>query len=491
MPRMHRVWIVEDVIRDIMFYSASRDVAHLGMTCRCLFQIYLDVVFGEMESLRPLYGVLPDPIAPASAPTGLKALITRQNFGKAPKQPKSYSLQSLRIIADDPNTIASSVPLALPTLRRFDLTINFEDRKRNQAVKDSYESSGLPAYIRHLRSLPRLDSLTITCTNAVRRHVSEVEAHGLLFLSRQFPQLKTIELTNLVLNEALIYNLSKMPTLERLHVCLPNGKEHVLTTGPLVFPGLRHMIIDCEGATELSWFMHGLQAPGLASIQLQVEDDAFCPQTASKFSELVGAKFRHLRAFGLHPWSADGSDRTWTFQSFQGLLKCHELESFGVALPSRVIATDDDVRNIAKAWPELQELQLGHSQDTTDFPRATFGGLAALAWGVPALSSLRLAVLPALTKDRAASLLRAPISPSLLEELAFHDLPADRPPSAFIEGMAHVILHLFPRLQSFTCSRRTSKTASHNSSTVAARMEKGYPLSARDIAICIGEAYRV
>ncbi|KZO96801.1 hypothetical protein CALVIDRAFT_536722 [Calocera viscosa TUFC12733] len=278
-----------------------------------------------------------------------------------------------------------------------------------------------------------------------------------------------------------------MPMLERLHVCLPSGKEDTLTPGHLSFPSLRSVIIDCDGPTELSWFMHGLQAPALESIQLQVQDTAFSPQIAIKFSDLVGTKFRHLRAFWLQPWSTDGSDLTWIFQSFQGLLKCHGMECFGVNLPSHIIATDDDIRDIVKVWPALRDLQIGYSQPGTDYPRVTFSGLATLAWELPELSSLRLAVLPALSKERAVSLLRTATSPSLVKDLSFQDLPGDRPSPAFIEGIAHVILHLFPRVKSFTCSRSALPSSKR---PAAGHVERDYPLSARDIVSCIAEAYR-
>ncbi|EJU02970.1 hypothetical protein DACRYDRAFT_106147 [Dacryopinax primogenitus] len=423
--RPHRVWIVEDVICDVMSYCAPRDICNLGMTCHCLFQIYLDVVFGELDSLGPLYGVLPDPSLSPAAPTGLRSLISRSHASKKAHNPKTHSvgritmytarvrsltigqggeddahrinnlrsilgplplqtcfpqLQSLRIIADDPRTVANSIPLALPMLRSFALIINFEDRKLDLSVKDSYESSGLPVYFRHLRSLSRLDSLTITCANTSRRPVSEVEAHGLLYLTRQFPRLSTLDISNLILTDTLVHNLSKLPMLERLFVCLPNGKESVLTPGPLAFSNLHHLTINCD-ATELSWFMHGLQAPHLASLQLHAGCRALCPQTAPKFSELVGAKFRNLRVFGLHVWSEDGSDTCWTFASFHGMLRCRAMECFGVMLPSLVIATDEDVQLIVKAWPRLRDLQLGHSQVTSDFERPSPGSTSLFIQG--------------------------------------------------------------------------------------------------------------
>lgn len=253
----------------------------------------------------------------------------------------------------------------------------------------------------------------------------------------------------------------EMDPLERDDEVHPEGMDWKFPTGS--FASLKHLRIDVL-LSHAERLARTCGPPSLRTVVLNVMEvatnEALEDFTATLAQFIPAVVEISLNLFFKGDTSGDGI----LFSALEPLLKCREVEFFGVGHPRSIVLSDDHIVAMGKAWPSLKSLQIfgGSASDSKRQPLTT---LNTLAVHCPHLEDLHLAVR---IESHGETLVPGPASFERLKHMGF-DTSAIA--EADITAVAVFLGFILPPKVSITCGKDVWQHEYTNEADIAAEKE--------------------
>ncbi|KAJ7502553.1 hypothetical protein B0H11DRAFT_1989089 [Mycena galericulata] len=208
------------------------------------------------------------------------------------------------------------------------------------------------------------------------------------------------------LNLPSMLHLARLPSLQSLQLeRFPSSstttkelEDAVTKTGP-VFGPLRELIAYCEPIADITSFLNTIDPDALGKIQLGIEsptvtEDWQTLNTAlARISSETLTKISLKERFSYEHDIPDALERMLTIDCLRPLLSFVNLSEVTVVAGHGIDVDDVFVKEMARAWPQLQKLDLSPGcQSARYIPQITLNGLIPLAQHCPRLASLALVI---------------------------------------------------------------------------------------------------
>ncbi|EPQ55489.1 hypothetical protein GLOTRDRAFT_93124 [Gloeophyllum trabeum ATCC 11539] len=422
---------------DISDIGPGRNLRSLSLTCKTIHGVAVDELWKTLDSFVPLLKCLPDdawhvdpesglisvcrPLLPTDwarfqyyAPrvrslfvgTDISAetLHDMCTYGRQYYEDLLPNLRKLSVSFSNVPFLACLQPLLNPDLR----SLEFNDC----GCKSLPTLSGLGDLLS--LATPELNNLVLEMPSVKRMKTRYLYRRGALFSSPSpLQQLKTFA-WDLPLTPADVIHLAMLPQLVDICLDLPANILDVQTLGATwsgcsAFPALR--LLDVRGQTfsHCTMFLrflgkHSLRAVILHAYNTSGDQEPIEIAEALKtlrenscdpcLLESLAVRGQH------HSPLRDALDYVLPFNTIRNLFVFRNMEYLLLDIPTTVDGDNDDLDELAQAWPRLFELQLGDYPDAND-TRFTLRGLTSLARYCPSLSSLTIAINADLEHDNA------------------------------------------------------------------------------------------
>ncbi|KAJ7877475.1 hypothetical protein B0H13DRAFT_979455 [Mycena leptocephala] len=234
----------------------------------------------------------------------------------------------------------------------------------------------------------KLTNITILSDNYISRSVSD------LVLGLQ----KAEEISVYSLDQDVLEYLARLPTLKSLVLrTLPTGLKLAPVHGTQTFPCLRELRFTSSEIRSTTQFLGLCRAVPLKEFAVSFVEFV----TAAETHDLLSAISAGLSSASLtwlsvdneceHSVVADPSVYLIPPQSLRLLCRCTNLTVLSITTPLGFDFDDEDVSDLAPAWPEVVSLHLAACHSTYH-PRTTLACLRSFAQHCPHLNSLRIPV---------------------------------------------------------------------------------------------------
>lgn len=205
------------------------------------------------------------------------------------------------------------------------------------------------------------------------------------------PQLSQLEdLYLVIVDDELLLHLGCLPRLRSLFCCVEDSTEQ-WEIGPPRFAALEKLTIRGGLAKATRFVSHHISGC-LKSITVKTNR----PEDPLGISELakaaLGKHSNSLSSFGLE-WEDNITSSEFPLSSLKPLYKCCRLEDLFVSSTGpKIIYEDDDIWEIAKAWPLLRGFIVVRYGNDDKKPTTTLDSLCAFAKHCPSIEYIALSL---------------------------------------------------------------------------------------------------
>lgn len=223
-------------------------------------------------------------------------------------------------------------------------------------------------------------------------------------------QLVKFSSSSVCVGPAALVGLASIPTLQKLWLCV-NAEEYDWDALPLgrhgdFFPAIAELALDEASFEWCTAFLHIVTSPSLQRLDISNYQGEQAPSIL--FQALCVSLGEHpsrgaVRSLSITTGRAQDRALTeiYTSQNVAPLLTLSALRHLFVSGSFQVILEDAMLDEMARAWPNIEDLRFSwewncypyiRRPDGVNYPKVTLGGLLTLAQHCPHLTSLTLAV---------------------------------------------------------------------------------------------------
>ncbi|KAH7921197.1 hypothetical protein BV22DRAFT_1198366 [Leucogyrophana mollusca] len=443
---MHHCLRVAEILT-IIFSHLRRDLralAFLARTCRTFQGPASDILWADVRRLTPLVKCLPEDlwsVGPPGVPTNMRAFPLRgQVLFLRPMVLKDWIIfrrysQRVRNLEISSANAAIFRALCNPPDPSYLfpglLSLRWSNKATQQdaipflrsLIKPTLLSISLPARI--YRQID-VTSLGLLCPNIQCILLGEdPDGEGYLTadvgsrMIRQCQTLKRFDCFSTISDETLL-QLACLPALESLSFTPSNTTSFGHLKGlPQAFPALRELTVVAHVFVP---FMAFLESVDLALITLNIRGTAAFGNTGipDNLFAMLPSQCRRDTLSSIHisdEWQPRMDLLTYDPEYLRPLSAFKNLTSLVIRTTRSLLLNDDNLKELALAWPRLENLQLVSSHSWRVQPSITLPGLLPLLEHCPRLASLAILVDTTTTPAKASQLPGKGIRNTLLTEI--------------------------------------------------------------------------